>query len=38
MYEKEVAHWAGDLSETWERMFNQEIVGQIPRVGLSCGR
>jgi hypothetical protein len=29
MYEKEVAHWAGNLSEAWERMFSQEIVGQI---------
>ena len=28
-YEKEVANWAGELSETWERVFSQEIVGQI---------
>ena len=28
-YEKEVASWAGELSETWERIFGQEIVGQI---------
>jgi energy-coupling factor transporter ATP-binding protein EcfA2 len=28
-YEKAVANWAGDLSETWERIFNQEIVGQV---------
>ena len=28
-YEKEVANWAGELSETWERIFSQEIVGQI---------
>ncbi len=28
-YEKHVGHWAGKLSETWERIFNIEIVGQI---------
>lgn len=28
-YEKEVATWAGDLSETWERIFSQEIIGQV---------
>ena len=28
-YEDTVAVWAGDLSETWERIFSQEIVGQI---------
>lgn len=28
-YEKEVASWAGHLSETWERIFSQEIVGQM---------
>jgi energy-coupling factor transporter ATP-binding protein EcfA2 len=28
-YEREVALWAGDLSETWERIFSQEIVGPI---------
>lgn len=28
-YEKEVANWAGELSETWERIFSQEIVRQI---------
>jgi energy-coupling factor transporter ATP-binding protein EcfA2 len=28
-YEDAVAVWAGDLSETWERIFSQEIVGQV---------
>lgn len=28
-YEETVAIWAGDLSETWERIFSQEIVGQV---------
>ena len=28
-YETEVATWAGNLSETWERIFNQELVGQV---------
>ena len=28
-YEKEVATWAGNLSETWERIFSQEIVGPV---------
>lgn len=28
-YEKEVADWAGSLSETWERIFSQEIVGPV---------
>jgi len=28
-YEKEISDWAGRLSETWERIFSQEIVGQI---------
>ncbi len=28
-YEETVAVWAGDLSETWERIFSQEIVGQV---------
>ncbi len=28
-YDDAVATWAGDLSETWERVFNQEIVGQV---------
>ena len=27
MYENAVANWAGNLSETWERIFSQEIVG-----------
>ena len=27
MYENTVANWAGNLSETWERIFSQEIVG-----------
>ena len=26
-YENAVANWAGNLSETWERIFSQEIVG-----------
>ena len=28
-YEDAVAVWAGNLSETWERIFSQEIVGPI---------
>ncbi|HEX7680767.1 MAG TPA: AAA family ATPase, partial [Thermoanaerobaculia bacterium] len=32
-YENKVALWAGDLSETWERIFSQEIVGQILDAG-----
>jgi energy-coupling factor transporter ATP-binding protein EcfA2 len=28
-YENNVANWAGDLSETWERIFSQEIVGSV---------
>lgn len=28
-YEDAVAIWAGNLSETWERIFSQEIVGPI---------
>ena len=28
-YEDAVALWAGNLSETWERIFSQEIVGAI---------
>lgn len=28
-YEEAVAVWAGNLSETWERIFSQEIVGPI---------
>lgn len=28
-YEKEVGTWAGSLSETWERIFSQEVVGPI---------
>ncbi len=28
-YEDAVAVWAGNLSETWERIFSQEIVGSI---------
>lgn len=28
-YEKEVANWAGSLSETWERIFSQEIVSAV---------
>ena len=29
MYEDAIAVWAGNLSETWERIFSQEIVGPI---------
>jgi len=29
VYETTVASWAGKLSETWERIFSQEIVGPI---------
>jgi energy-coupling factor transporter ATP-binding protein EcfA2 len=29
VYEERVAIWAGNLSETWERIFSQEIVGPI---------
>lgn len=28
-YEDAVAVWAGNLSETWERIFSQEIVGPV---------
>lgn len=28
-YEDQVAAWAGRLSETWERIFNQEILSQV---------
>lgn len=28
-YEKEVGSWAGNLSETWERIFSQELVGPV---------
>lgn len=28
-YEDAVAIWAGNLSETWERIFSQEIVGTV---------
>jgi hypothetical protein len=28
-YEKEIGYWAGSLSETWERIISQEIVGNI---------
>jgi hypothetical protein len=28
-YENAVAVWAGNLSETWERIFSQEIVGPV---------
>ena len=28
-YETEVADWSGSLSETWERIFSQELVGPI---------
>lgn len=32
-YENAVAIWAGNLSETWERIFSQEIVGRILAAG-----
>jgi energy-coupling factor transporter ATP-binding protein EcfA2 len=28
-YEQETSDWAGRLSETWERMLSQEVVGQV---------
>ncbi|HEX5462165.1 MAG TPA: hypothetical protein VFX20_19525 [Steroidobacteraceae bacterium] len=28
-YENAVAAWAGNLSETWERIFSQEVVGAV---------
>lgn len=28
-YEAAVAEWGGKLSETWERIFSQEVVGQV---------
>lgn len=28
-YEEAVATWAGNLSETWERIFSQEVVGPV---------
>lgn len=28
-YETEVATWAGNVSETWERIFSQEVVGLV---------
>jgi hypothetical protein len=28
-YEIEVATWAGNLSETWERIFSQEVIGPV---------
>lgn len=28
-YENEVATWAGNLSETWERIWSQELVGRV---------
>jgi energy-coupling factor transporter ATP-binding protein EcfA2 len=28
-YETEIATWAGNLSETWERIFSQDVVGPI---------
>jgi hypothetical protein len=28
-YEDAVAVWAGNLSETWERIFSQEVVGPV---------
>jgi energy-coupling factor transporter ATP-binding protein EcfA2 len=28
-YDNEVATWAGNLSETWERIFSQEVVGPV---------
>lgn len=34
-YEKEVADWAGRLSETWERIVNLEIVNRVVDRGTS---
>jgi hypothetical protein len=28
-YEKEISDWAGGLSETWERIFSQELISPI---------
>ena len=28
-YEEVVAGWAGKMSETWERIFSQEVVGRV---------
>lgn len=32
-YENEVSIWAGNLSETWERIFSQEVVGPVLAAG-----
>ena len=32
-YETEVAAWSGGLSETWERIFSQEVVGPVVAEG-----
>jgi energy-coupling factor transporter ATP-binding protein EcfA2 len=32
-YETEIGTWAGKLSETWERIFSQEVIGQIVEEG-----
>lgn len=32
-YDDAVAVWAGNLSETWERIFSQEIVGRVLEEG-----
>lgn len=34
-YEREVAEWAGNLSETWERIISMEIVNQVVDKGTS---
>ena len=34
-YEREVAEWAGNLSETWERIINMDIANQLVDRGTS---
>jgi hypothetical protein len=34
-YEREVAEWAGNLSETWERIVSMDIVNQVVDKGTS---
>jgi hypothetical protein len=34
-YEKQTAEWAGELSETWERAVNMEIVNEVVDRGTS---
>lgn len=35
MYEREVAEWAGNLSETWERIITMDIANQLVDKGTS---